>query len=331
MDKHMIRSAVKYIAEAKLKPYRITSTDQVEAICPFPHDRPKVRRSFYISMTTGLWLCHSCGRKGSLPRLYNQLAIDMDPELEAGFKNMRTDDMLPLSRKKKALDVLPMEVAFIFAGRGPTKLIRHGFTKKTLRDHLIGMDMRAERFTVPIWSRDGQLRAISGRTIYDDVQPRYLFYYAEDLDHVIVDKDLTAYVPQPHRYLWREEKAHPRSTLIITEGFKAAMWLAQLGLNSMAMMSTSLSREQKSTIASLEPNKIILALDNDTAGIVGTPTVAKELVGIAPVRVFNYPRPINGGESPDDLKPMEVEEALSQATTIIEWRSNDEVRKHVRS
>lgn len=308
-----VEQVVRLIADTRLQPYRVTSTRQVEAKCPFPHPRPKVRRSFYVSLDTGLWLCHSCGRRGNLQALAESLGVEVDLQAVTESRQMAV-----YRRARPVHDELPAELVNVFLSRGPKVLLDAGFSKETLWTHQIGYDAELHRFTVPIWSRDGKLRAISGRAL-DDSQPKYLVYTRRHLVGLVDDDILASYRPLPKRYLWREHLVPAREALILCEGYKAAMWLAQLGYHSLALMSTSITAEQVDSLRRLEPVRIIIALDNDTAGLGNVLTVARKVMGIAPTAVFWYPEP-GDGRSPDDLNEEEIDRGISQAVTVLKWR-----------
>ena len=311
-----IEEAVLALQES-LEGARVTGTGQLEAKCPFPHPRPKLRKSFYVSLSTGLWICHSCGRRGSLKTLYNALGL----ELSSDFVKWTSEALkyFELTKAQESHDVLPNRAAYLFMSYGPTSLINAGFTKKTLEEHMIGYDPDYYRFTIPIWSMDGRLRAISGRSM-DGSLPKYKVYTAKDFVGLLDEEEIRGYSPRSRNYLWREDKV-PKGTdlLIVCEGFKAAMWMAQMGFHSVAMMSTSPTKWQVDSVRRLEPRRILLALDNDTAGIEGVLKTSYKLAWIAPLRVFRYQN-VNDGKSPDDLDECEIEEGINRAETTLRWR-----------
>ena len=232
--------------------------------------------------------------------------------------------------REKVSDRLPNHLADVFLRHGPIILRDAGFSRDTLLTHKIGMDLELDTFTVPIFSRDGVLRAISGRFLGPLLpdQPKYKFYRERELRGLVDDEVLDSYEPRPHRYLWRENLLPARvDTLVICEGFKAAMWMAQLGYDSVALMGTRPTGEQLRTIRQLEPRRIILALDNDAPGIVGTNATIGKVRHLAKTYVFNYPGQKEDGTSPDDWGQDDIADAVSSALNPIQWRMKNHVTK----
>lgn len=321
-----IEQAALRIAAARLQDYRITSSRQVEALCPFPHPGQEVKRkrTFYISLDTGLWICHRCGRRGNIKTLAGRLHLDLDFAAEAVEEHRRYRALRGV-RLDETADVLPTWVNWLFAQRGPRQLLEAGFTADILKQHGIGVDLELDRWTVPIFSRDGQLRAISGRATLPLQVPKYLVYRRDELLGLLSEETLENYAPKPRNYLWREHLLPDRvDTLVLCEGYKAAMWVAQHGYDSVALMSNMLSSRQLHTLRKLEPRRIILALDNDEAGVDGTRRTIKSVRHIARTFVMRYPAGADGF-SPDDLAEEDLHHALGTSVTPIKWR----LEKHV--
>jgi hypothetical protein len=71
---------------------------EIGAHCPFHADN---HPSFYISSTSGLWMCHSCGRGGPLEILIEQISGEkIDPEVY--LREIRHNNLGVNKKKEKA-------------------------------------------------------------------------------------------------------------------------------------------------------------------------------------------------------------------------------------
>lgn len=81
--------------------------------------------------------------------------------------------------------------------------------------------------------------------------------------------------------------------IILVEGVLDAMWLWQLGYNSVSILGDNLSLAQAKILQRYRYGEIILGLDNDEAGDVGTQNAIQTLVAngwlLPQIKVLNYP------------------------------------------
>ena len=128
------------------------------------------------------------------------------------------------------------------------------------------------------------------------------------------------------RFLWRWEKVYPGvyysqdnpGPVYVAEGYKACLWLVQQGYyNTVALMGTGLSDTQQMFLERLGTN-VVLCLDNDRWGRVGTSKIGYRLRGMD-VSVMRYPCP-ELKLQPDDLNKTELDEALGRPLTMRQWR-----------
>lgn len=132
--------------------------------------------------------------------------------------------------------------------------LKQGFKEATLKHFNIGFARNGElanRVVIPIDAKDGTVISLSGRTISDDVKPKY---------HVVGDteKSMT---------LYNISRIEPDDDyIIIVEGFKSVWCLYENGFKSVvATMGSSISDEQVKLLLKLG-RKVICIGDNDKAG-----------------------------------------------------------------
>jgi len=208
----------------------------------------------------------------------------------------------------------------------PKRLLDAGFLATTLQSFGVGVDELNGRITFPLRDFKGDLVGISGRS-YLGQEPKYRIYTTELTTRkgfgIPRDYSLDSIKKQ---LLWNGYRALPLmedgDRLIITEGFKAAMWVWQCGYKcTVALIGSYLTREHAERIgkSSRAPQATIF-LDADEAGRQGTWKAINSLIkkGVG-VRVATYPE---GKMQPDDLSPDEVTDAIENSQTYIGWQLN---------
>lgn len=301
-----IEDAVNAIAETKLNKI-IPRGNELTAACPFHKGGRERKPSFSISRISGKWYCHACGAGGDLHSLAKALGVS---NLVAEIKREK--------RRIERVEIteLPISLLGVFH-KLPKMMLDFGFEKSILAEHSVGFDNRPDfrRITFPVISADGKLRFISGRSIDDDF-PKYLIYGKKAYEGIY---EATGYTPQKGLWLYRENLIKHDDPLIVTEGFKACLWLAQMGLNSTAVFGKSLTEDQAVKIRRINPPHVYLFLDNDKEGIRGTSKVYKKLLKAkyTKISIARYPEMLD--TQPDDLSEDEVRYALTNPMNYLEF------------
>lgn len=133
-------------------------------------------------------------------------------------------------------------------------ILNQGFKDNTLSYFNVGyarIGVFAKRVCFPIDAPDGTIISVSGRSVDDDIEPKY---------HILgsTDKALTLY------NISRIDKND--NYIIIVEGMKSCMWFYENGLKSVvATMGSSITDEQVKLLLKLG-RKVICVCDNDIAG-----------------------------------------------------------------
>ena len=309
-----LEDLVTYIAEKKLHNVRHSGENEINALCPF-HDETK--GSFFLNKTTGQWYCHgTCATGGSIHKLVRKLGLPLA---------LLTDIAYTPAPKKKKIDEteLPSELLGMF-DYCPTKLIEDGFTEKTLQEHRIGFDKRFSRITFPVFCVEHKLRLVSGRTVIDQ-DPKYLIYTAKCYDSM-VSQPLTKYSPHKRHYFFREDKLRRHSDVVLCEGFKAALWLAQQGYNSIASIGVSISDSPilLSKLGNFCIDTLYIMYDSDPAGLVNSIESARTILGLTKkVRFPQYPKKYTGPETklqPDDLDKVQLSKAFDESLPLLQHK-----------
>jgi DNA primase len=314
----------------------------VMVCCPFHKEKTP---SMAVSTDKPVYFCHGCHVSGHISQLLRM----------AGCSRSMIDVLLPRGerikeeKEKKNIAARLMKGEDPFTGEyildeemldayrlAPTNLLRAGYHIDTLRHFEVGYDSKNLRITFPLRNVFGDLVGISGRTILDadDGTARYRIYDREL-------KERTDYtVPKSYTMekvksalLWHGHIArpmffardYPGDTLIIVEGFKACMWTWQAGYQDVVALVGSYLTDLHAELIARAVKKVVLFLDNNTAGHKGTRQGAKTLMrkGVE-VLVAAYP---DQREQPDNLAPEEIDEAVSYPLSIMDWRTQNVVHE----
>jgi DNA primase len=292
---------------------------QAKYRCPFHKGGEESSPSFYVNIDTGISYCHTCHEWWWLRRLLHLMgARGREQRLASDL----TDSARPPTQQRDwARDtiILPEALLGVFH-RCPESLLDNGFDMATLRRHEVGVDLTHQRITYPLRDLQGNLVGISGGRTGDWQWPKYLFYNRDHLKPFLPDTPLPENVPEKSALLWNGHRVWASAyhgdnedPIVVTEGYKACLWVIQSGFpTTVAIMGSYMSRFQRNILAHFQ-NKIVLFLDKDDAGIDGTQKAWGSLKKEgADINVAAYPEHLEHGQ-PDDLGPEEVAQAITNA------------------
>lgn len=327
-----VHDEVLQIANQHLTKIRRSGSDNIQAICPFhlkADGSPERKPSFRMSLSKGLYFCQSCHAKGNLFTFLRALGIHRyvikqrySHLLDQISKNVPPppDPLKPLVYRLPTIE----EAVLGLFDYCPTELLDEGFERRTLRHFEVGYDAWHQRITYPLRNLIGQLVGVSGRNP-EGLAPKYKTYTKEYARWGLPEVS----EPDKRAVLWNADRVYPElyftspspsTYVVVVEGFKAAMWLWQLGNeNVVALLGSYLSWEHKWILEHLGV-VVYLFLDNDYAGRNGTINAADALSKSLSVRVVEYPsRLLDEEAQPDNCLPDEVTEALANAPTYLNW------------
>lgn len=312
----MNETRVVEIARQFLQKIRPAGPDNFIALCPFHDDTSP---SFCMSIHSGLYICYACAEKGTFRSFLTKLgATPQDLKFKYGktLEDLRRNQPPPPNPLKPEVVMepnrhIPEDLLGVF-NRCPLGLLEEGFDEAILKEFGVGVDVTHDRVTYPLRDLQGHLVGISGRSLHDDVEPRYKVYLEEYRKW-----DLPPYQTDKRLLLWNAYRIYPevmrasdRPRVVIVEGFKACMWLKQAGIKYVvALMTREMSRAQKWILERMG-GSYVLMLDNDAPGITGTINVAAELLKSAPVRVVEY-----DGRQPTDVPLHELPGLVESAAS----------------
>jgi len=297
--------------------------------CPIHDEDPtKSKPSFGFNEDSGLWVCRAGCGAGSLRRFLAMVGVG-DMSADAAVERVRhllvrTDKAKPTFRKARftSQDPLPRRMLGLFDPYLSDDLLYDGFSEKTLRDNDVGFDTHHMRITYPIYDVAGQIAGLVGKPVGRYEEGKYRVYTKSDLEELGYTQRLR--FDRSH-YLWRMHKVAKMCrdtddppTVIIVEGYKAALWMVQNGWEAtLALQGSSISDEQLLFLQRLGCD-LILFLDNDRGGWLGTSKIGYKLRGV-PMRVATYPYK-DARIQPDDLTQQELLVAIQESRSLHSWR-----------
>ena len=306
--------------------------------CPFHGGGRERTPSMSINREKPLFYCHGCHESGHISRLFRHFGTTS--EMVQTF--ISEAGLSARYEKKKAGKVGARIVAGEDPYRGkyilddeiidlyrlaPKSLLDQGFEKGTLRHFEVGFDKQNLRITFPLRNLYGDLVGISGRAIFD-TERRYKIYDRELVartDFSVPSSYTMDSVKQSllwHAHIIRPILLREEGSIVVTEGFKAAMWVWQAGYQNVTALIGSAVTDFHAEILATYTREVVLFLDNNEAGKKGTFFGARKLEqkGLVPM-IARYP---DDRQQPDNLNPEEVSTAIRDALSFREWRGENE-------
>lgn len=300
----------KGFVERALKKYGIEIVrddgDEIAALCPFHPN--KSSPAFYISKTTGLWLCFnpSCGKKGSLSSLAREFGEELNhkpkitiEDIDALFEPEREDeeDWMGAIERVATDWSNPESVANI------KYLIDRGFRTDVLRHFEVGFSKKMGRIVIPARDENFKLVGFIGRSPDPDEYVRYKY------SRKFPRKDI----------LWNLQNAKNFSEVIVVEGSLDAMMVHQAGYPNVVATLGAVVTDGHKELLSRHFSKIILFGDADDPG----QAMNRSVIDALPrkdIYVVTYKDPdafSDPGSMPEDVIRSHVKGAIDYLSFII--------------
>ena len=248
--------------------------------------------------------CFACGSKGFFIGLVRDFVRNggfIDPQVLAKVEAEETPDLRQrgkicvdmfregmVLREKNAVEVWSDEEIAQFAGRVPKYIIRRGISIETCKKWEIGYDEKDKRVIFPVRRRDGKLVGAVGRTILDNVEPKYITYFNFTKSNFFYGEHLLADKNEPTFFEAMGFDYPAQDGVIVVEGNTDVLKLSEIGYTNVAgVMTSSLSKAQIKTLLDLE-RPVYLMLDWDKAGIKGRQAAVHKLYERLPF-VYDVP------------------------------------------
>ncbi len=239
--------------------------------------------------------CFGCGRRGTLigflARAQKEFGV-----FEEALEFARRVEVFDLRANfKRAIDGSGRKrphtfthLNFIRATQThiPAYVLKRGITKQEVGQWMIGLDLYEHRATFPIWDREGNVVGVIGRTVFEDVEPKYKVYYDFSSKH---------YFHGEHKLDFTFDEAvlveGPIDSVITSRYTKNVLGL--LGLRSMSDIKRDKLKRWFDTVTFL--------LDADAAGDFATVQLGLWLAPVMRIYVAFLPPGRDPANAPHDI------------------------------
>jgi hypothetical protein len=278
------------------------SGDEIQCYCPVHHltvGRAQSDPKFYMNAESGAALCFTCGWRGNLTRLVDDLEADVDLEqFEFTAMVTRADRLTPTPAEDEAESVDPYvsEYAFTKHSYPPSSELhqRHLTMAEAVRLNL-RWDHERNLWLIPVYAIDGVLLGWQekGPGYFLNVPPRM----------------------RKSRSLFGLAQAVGKQVFVVESPLDAGRFL-RYDAAAVATYGATMSKEQMRTLTR-RFSHIVLAYDNDRSGWDATAHVADQLLtvyGRLPL-YYRYP-PGSYGEDPGSLSGVAFRTALRNPLAV---------------
>lgn len=328
-------------------------------VCPFHDDHSP---SMSVSEEKGMYKCFSCGAAGNVfTFLENYLNISFKEALDIVAKrqgitlnldNIKTKDS-PYKEEYELMDFVTKfyqnNLSSSLGSDATNYLFKRGINEEIIKEFEIGLalennmlgeiltkkeysektlidlglinkngtnlyDVFKDRIIFPIHNLDGRVVGFSGRCYKNELTPKYL----NTKETYLFKKGTILF-----HYHKAKDAVRLKKEIILVEGYMDCIRMHSVGIkNVVAIMGTSLTKDTANSLKKLHA-KVILMLDNDSAGEEATLRVGEILeenhIECMVVR-------LHGEKDPDEyiLKNgvTAMEDNIKNATTLLDFKLN---------
>lgn len=239
-----------------------TSGDEVIARCPFHDDN---KPSFYFNVKRGLYMCHACHVTGNAKKLAEALNARLTTDVNADalvntFQSLRESrEGVTLRRYHESwltrFDIEPTDYW----------TDERGLSEAIVRKFRLGYDPDRHAVTIPIRDVNGHLLGVIHRLLSKRTRFRYVYPKDFKITQHLFAAHLIKKINQP---------------LAIVEGSIDCIAMWDAGIPAVALLSSHISGKQVKILREANVKRVVLMLDNDTAGWDAREHVHEALTGI---------------------------------------------------
>jgi len=316
-------------------------------VCPNPaHDT--LKRHFQVNLTQPTVHCFAhCGISGSyehavcvIEGLYDQFDVTGAPNdrerkrryarafrqaRKIILKQVSTGPKIPRksgvkkaggnSRATKVVSAESLRYESFLPAVAIDYLERRGISSSSVSSWQLGWDSAELRLVIPARDENGHLKFLIKRAIREKDHPKYLYTEGYPKTHLLfgacqLDLDLVS-----------------SQGLILVEGSTDTILFHQFDLrNTVGILGTGISEEQRRIIARINPPKVIHFFDKDSAGI--------RNIEIASAALKKYPQYValyhKGKSDPGELTQREAHRQISRKVTLRQFHQRLNVTRRER-
>ena len=241
------------------------SGDTQFAVCPFHEEK-----TASLAVTPEIFHCFGCGKYGNLvtfdqavQKVADITNSDIHEYIES--ETLSFYKMMGKINRKKIRPVSDRNILDIdkdyyqkFKDEIPQEWVDEGILPEEMKKYEIRIDPMSNRIVYPVYSDDGKLISIKGRTRFKDYKQlnimKYMNYYKLGLlDYFQGMKQAKPYIKD-------------KKEIIIFEGIKSVMKVDAWGYhNSVSAETSSLNEYQIELLVKMQIRDIVIAFDKDVS------------------------------------------------------------------
>jgi len=249
----------------------VPNAEQFVIHCPFHDDN---RQSCSINTDKGVWICFAGCGQGSLSyfiyklsgKSWEKIRDELDsPDLDFDFGTFAEDSSYEIDE----VDSSETQEKMVYDVDDNHWIYNRQFTKKIINLYNCKQNDYKD-LMIPVEEQDISLGWIYRRT---KAVPKYL--YSKGF--------------RKSKTLFGLNQLKDNKVIYLVEGALDSMWLTQHGYDSLAILGASVSTTQIERLSSLNPDEVVLCLDNDDAGKQGTKKATIDMQDRFMITFINIP------------------------------------------
>jgi len=279
----------------------VKAGQEIKARCPVHVKRTGKEDnnpSFYINAESGLWLCYSCGAKGNLPHLISEMTgmHSEDPEIALMIMNHGVNQLETVKWEK--VPTIDNSMYFHYTDV-PAKYLRsRNITPQAAREYGVRWNEDNGSWIIPIISPEGELLGWQEKaTSFVKNHPKGI---------------------KMRHTLFGIERLSSKTVVLVESPLDVIRFASSFdGMQCLASFGASITQEQLRLLFGVA-DKVIVALDNDKAGINSAKQIFKSMPLIKQgIHWLHYKH--TSAKDIGDMTDEEVEVAISNASVIPWW------------
>lgn len=299
---------IRVLEDAGMEVTPAAGGEELTIPCPLCFDE---KSRLYINASSGLWICHLCGERGNLARIFLDLCDLTLTEAMMLVKDIRGSTERP--RRPHAVRRLkerPLEVAMAPGALdrpllAASYLEGRGLDAKWVEEVGIKVCLSGPykyRIIIPVYT-EGQLRTFVARSMSIYEHKKVLMPSGSQASKALFGYDRVV----KGREYW--------TSLIIVEGVFDAIRMWQIGYGeTVATLGAHITEDQRRLLKRLKPDAVILLRDADDAGRESTIKEARELrAAMFNVSIATLPE----GTDPGSATPQAIKQSLDTAWNVV--------------
>lgn len=190
--------------------------------------------SAYVNVVKGLWFCHACHASGVIDG-----PIDVDPH----------DLVVQINEILEDKDISVYPESWLTLYKGPSEYWESRFSQAAIEHFDLGFDPVKEMSCYPLRNPLGEIHGLVYRNNDPTSKRKYKYPYGINITNYLFNYS-------------REKK----DAVVLVEGAADAIALWEVGVEAFAVLGNRPSRTQINLIKRVDPQRIVLAFDMDSAG-----------------------------------------------------------------